>query len=77
MCGEMSSEVEYTVLLLGLGLTEFSLNPAAVPEIKKITRSVSLTQAKDLAARVLDFTEARESAAFLSREAKRIIPELF
>jgi phosphotransferase system enzyme I (PtsI) len=77
MCGEMSSEVEYTVLLLGLGLSEFSVNPAAVPEIKKIVRSVSLTQARDLAARVLDFTEARESAQFLSREAKRIIPELF
>jgi phosphotransferase system enzyme I (PtsI) len=77
MCGEMSSEVEYTVLLIGLGLTEFSVNPAAVPEIKKIVRSVSLAQAKDLAARVIEFTEARESAAFLSREAKRIIPELF
>ncbi|MFC1671832.1 phosphoenolpyruvate--protein phosphotransferase [Planctomycetota bacterium] len=77
VCGEMSSEVEYTVLLLGMGLIEFSVNPSALPEIKKIVRSVSIAQAQDLAARVLTFTEARESAEFLSTEAKRIIPEVF
>jgi len=40
ICGEMGGEVEYTILLLGLGLREFSVAPAMIiPEVKKIIRS--------------------------------------
>ena len=36
VCGEMAGEKMYTKLLLGLGLTSFSMHPQAIPEIKKI-----------------------------------------
>lgn len=36
MCGEMASEPRYTRLLLGLGLTEFSMHPASLLEVKRI-----------------------------------------
>ncbi|MFT4046461.1 MAG: phosphoenolpyruvate--protein phosphotransferase [Solimonas sp.] len=36
MCGEMAGDPKYTRLLLGLGLTEFSMHPASVLEIKRI-----------------------------------------
>ena len=36
MCGEMAGDPRYTRLLLGLGLTEFSMHPANVLEIKRI-----------------------------------------
>jgi len=40
LCGEMASDIRYTRLLLGLGLTEFSMNPNAILEIKnQITHS--------------------------------------
>ena len=34
VCGEMAGEKIYTKLLLGLGLTSFSMHPQAIPEIK-------------------------------------------
>ncbi len=36
MCGEMAGDPRYTRLLLGLGLTEFSMHPASVLEVKRI-----------------------------------------
>jgi phosphoenolpyruvate-protein phosphotransferase (PTS system enzyme I) len=38
LCGEMAGDPRYTRLLLGLGLREFSMYPAALPEIKDIIR---------------------------------------
>src|SRR5581483_10419333 len=35
MCGEMAGDVRYTRLLLGLGLTDFSMHPASVLEVKR------------------------------------------
>ncbi|MCF7940966.1 MAG: phosphoenolpyruvate--protein phosphotransferase [Spirochaetia bacterium] len=48
MCGEMAADPFYTVVLLGLGLDEFSMSPAAIPEVKRIIRSVSMDDAKAL-----------------------------
>ncbi len=36
VCGEMAGEKIYTKLLLGLGLTSFSMHPQAIPEIKNL-----------------------------------------
>ena len=36
VCGEMAGETMYTKLLLGLGLTSFSMHPQAIPEIKNL-----------------------------------------
>jgi phosphotransferase system enzyme I (PtsI) len=38
MCGEMAGDARYTRLLLGLGLTEFSMHPTALLEVKRIVR---------------------------------------
>ncbi|MCB1810105.1 MAG: phosphoenolpyruvate--protein phosphotransferase, partial [Candidatus Competibacteraceae bacterium] len=52
LCGEMAGEPRYTKLLLGLGLTEFSMHPANLLEVKQvITQSECMplqTQVKDL-----------------------------
>lgn len=54
MCGEMASDPIFTVLLLGLGLDEFSMSPTSLLEVKKIIRSVSLAEARELAAAVMN-----------------------
>ena len=36
VCGEMAGEIFYTKVLLGLGLTSFSMHPQAIPEVKSI-----------------------------------------
>lgn len=53
MCGEMAADIEYTRLLLGLGLMEFSVHPAALLEIKQIIRNTNISELKDLADSVL------------------------
>ncbi len=35
MCGEMAGDRQYTRLLLGLGLREFSMDPATLPAVKR------------------------------------------
>lgn len=53
MCGEMAGDPAYTVVLLGLGLDEFSMSAVQIPKIKKIIRSVSKENAKGLVERLL------------------------
>ena len=36
VCGEMAGEIFYTRVLLGLGLTSFSMHPQAIPEVKNV-----------------------------------------
>ncbi len=48
MCGEMAADPFYTVVLLGLGLDEFSMSPAGIPEVKRIIRSVTMKDAQAL-----------------------------
>lgn len=54
MCGEMAADPIYAVVLLGLGLDEFSMSPAAIPEVKKIIRSVSMQDAKSLVDAIIE-----------------------
>ncbi|MFA5252737.1 MAG: phosphoenolpyruvate--protein phosphotransferase, partial [Phycisphaerae bacterium] len=42
VCGEMASEPEYIMLLLGMGVRAISLTPPMIPEIKQIIRSVTI-----------------------------------
>ncbi len=48
MCGEMAGDPLYTVILLGLGLDEFSMSAVQIPKVKKIIRNVSKAEAKKL-----------------------------
>ena len=54
MCGEMAGDPISSVLLLGLGLDEFSMSPQSLLEIKNIIRSVSLSEAQELAKTVME-----------------------
>ena len=53
MCGEMAGEPMYTLLLLGIGLRQFSMAPSDIPEIKKIIRSTSIAHAARVAKRAM------------------------
>ncbi len=73
MCGEMASEPAFALLLLGLGLDEFSVSPAAVPMIKRVIRSVTLQQAKDMARKVLTLTTAKDVEEFSKQKLKELV----
>ena len=77
MCGEMAGDPQYTLLLLGLGLRIFSCTPPAIPEIKKMVRSVTLEQAMMVARRVMSFDTEKEVTNFLRVETRKILPEAY
>jgi len=53
MCGEMAGDPGMTVLLLGLGLDEFSMAASSIPLVKQIIRGVSMDTCRDLAGELL------------------------
>jgi phosphotransferase system enzyme I (PtsI) len=77
MCGEMAGEPLYTLLLLGLGLTTFSMNAPDIPEIKKIIRSTTMEHARQVARRVMSFDSERQVMHYLRDETRKIDPEAF
>ena len=60
MCGEMAGEPALAIILLGLGLDEFSMPPQMIPEIKYIIRSVNLKDAQEIAQNVLRLSTSKE-----------------
>jgi len=60
MCGEMASDPTFTVVLVGMGLNEFSVPSVAVPKIKKIIRSCSLIEAREIAREILSTTDRNQ-----------------
>jgi phosphotransferase system enzyme I (PtsI) len=77
VCGEMAGEPLYTLLLLGLGLTLFSMNGPDIPEVKKIIRSTTMEHARQVARRVMSFDSERQVMHFLREETRRLVPEAF
>ncbi|TDU30841.1 phosphoenolpyruvate--protein phosphotransferase [Panacagrimonas perspica] len=63
MCGEMAGDACYTRLLLGLGLTDFSMHPANVLEVKRAVREA---QVGELRRRVADIMQAASLDDFAS-----------
>ncbi len=77
VCGEMAGEPLYTLLLLGLGLTIFSMNSPDVGEVKKVIRSTTLEHARQVARKVMSFDSERQVLHYLREETRKIIPEVF
>ncbi len=65
LCGELAGEPEAAVVLLGLGLENFSMSSNSLPEIKKIIRSLTMDEARDLAGRILEMDSSKEINAFI------------
>ncbi|MFQ5494443.1 MAG: phosphoenolpyruvate--protein phosphotransferase [Phycisphaerae bacterium] len=75
LCGEMAGQPLYTIFLLGIGLRQFSMAPAYIPEVKKVVRLVTTHQAQRIARRALAFETERQVTNFLRDETRRILRE--
>lgn len=73
MCGEMASEPALVLILLGLGLDEFSIPPLAIPEVKYIIRSVTLKQAQDITHHALSLSTGKEIEEFIQGKLREIL----
>jgi phosphotransferase system enzyme I (PtsI) len=77
VCGEMASEPESIMLLLGMGVRTLSLTPPMLPEIKQIIRSVTMEDCNKVARKVLGMNTERQISAYLRNAARKILPEAF
>jgi phosphotransferase system enzyme I (PtsI) len=76
MCGQMAGNPLATILLVGLGLDEFSVVPNILPEIKKIIRSIHYTEAQHVAERVLTMQSEDDIKAYLKHLMKHKFPDI-
>ncbi len=75
MCGQMCGNPLYTMLLVGLGLRTLSVTPSAVPEVKRVCRSVSLEHCQKVADQVRTLESARDVKTYLKEELGKVFPE--
>lgn len=76
VCGEMSNNPAYSLLLVGMGIRTLSTAPAAIPILKKAIRSVTVGQCEAMAWRALRLSTAREVDAFLMNQLAGLVPEI-
>ncbi|MGB2705477.1 MAG: phosphoenolpyruvate--protein phosphotransferase [Candidatus Omnitrophota bacterium] len=76
MCGEMAGDVVLALILLGLGLDEFSTSPIVVPEIKRIIRGVKYAEAKKIAENALSLSTGKEVMVLAKAKLKKLVPDI-
>jgi phosphotransferase system enzyme I (PtsI) len=60
VCGEMAADPLSAMVLLGLGLRTFSMNPIFIPRVKNALRAVDLRTVKKAVAKALEMRSAQE-----------------
>jgi phosphoenolpyruvate-protein phosphotransferase (PTS system enzyme I) len=74
VCGEMASDPIMTLVLMGLGVRELSMNALAVPVIKRVIRGVTGKIANDLAHRILRLSTSSDVEAEILRTIAEVFP---
>jgi phosphotransferase system enzyme I (PtsI) len=65
MCGEMAGDPLYTLVLLGLGLDEFSMSSFGIPRVKQIIRNTSVAEAEEFVGRLMELNTPSEIEAYV------------
>jgi len=67
MCGEMANEVRFIPLLIGMGLREFSMQPAALLDVREQIRELHAAKLVSSVERVLDNLDRIDPASLLEQ----------
>ena len=76
VCGQMAGDPVMTALLVGLGVHELSMVPAAVAVVRRVIRGLSFYEAEEAAMAALECTHAAEALAYSTRLLKLCSPEI-
>jgi len=77
VCGEMASTPAYAVLLIGLGATDLSMTPSAIPRVRRTLTGVSAAEARTIAQDCLRCTTADEVEEIVRERFSVLWPDLF
>jgi phosphotransferase system enzyme I (PtsP) len=72
MCGEMAADPLCTLVLLGMGLDDLSMEPFFVPVVKRVVRSVTYDAARSMVRDVLTMEAVKDVKGFLFDDIKRL-----
>ncbi|MCC6909677.1 MAG: phosphoenolpyruvate--protein phosphotransferase [Phycisphaerales bacterium] len=75
LCGEIASDPDYIMLLIGIGLRNLSLVPSAIPDIKRVIRAVDTRTCELIARKVGSFDSERQVLNFIRDETRKVMPE--
>jgi phosphotransferase system enzyme I (PtsI) len=67
MCGEMAGDTQFTKLLLGLGLNEFSMHPNALAEVKNVIINTDIEKLKPIIEELLQCTSDDQFQVILDK----------
>ncbi len=74
LCGEMASDPVLALLLLGMGLDEFSMSPSSILTIKKMVRGVRLSDVQRVAYEALQLATGQEVEEYVTSQMRRLLP---
>ncbi|MBV1861872.1 MAG: phosphoenolpyruvate--protein phosphotransferase [Nannocystaceae bacterium] len=75
LCGELAADPRYTWVLLGLGVTELSMHPSAIPVIKNIIRSSDYDDMVSLVSEVLELEDVDDAERLVLGKMRARFPE--
>jgi phosphotransferase system enzyme I (PtsI) len=74
MCGEMAGDPINIPVLIGMGLTNLSMNSASIPVIKNMIRNIDSQKARDSMGKIMTLNTVKEITDYLLNEYKDILP---
>jgi len=77
VCGEMAADPVSALILLGMGLRNFSMNPIFIPRIKKTLRAIEARTVEETVAEVMPLATAQEIEEYLIEKILRRHPKAF
>jgi len=77
VCGEMAADPLSAIILLGLGLRNFSMNPIFIPKVKKALRAVEAKTAEEAVVEAIKLKTSAEVEEFMIEAILRKHPEAF
>jgi len=76
-CGEAAADTEFAVLLIGLGLRTLSVSSSAITPLKRIIRSVSVSQCQRLARQAMSLESDIQIAGMLRDRVRTMVPQAY
>jgi len=77
LCGEIAGDPLAVLILLSLGLEEFSMNIGSIPLIKKMIRMLSLREVRDQFKGILQLPTSEKVESFVLKKAQSLLPDIF
>lgn len=75
VCGEMAGDVLGSLLLIGLGVNDLSVETTSYLRVKKLIRSISYSHAQEIASKVLTFDTETEIREYLTKSFGKSIKD--